>query len=87
MLGLMDTPGSMEELILDVDDNLINREKRSISRSDVANLCVAALMRGEGNNVSFDAIAAPVEEGATVKDADTTLSEFLATCKTANYDN
>lgn len=83
--GLIDTPGSVENFILDVDDNLLKREKRSISRTDVANLCIAAIMVGKGKNVSFDCITNPVEEGGKVKTAEEALTEFLAMGKTANY--
>lgn len=41
--GLIDTPSGQEDYILDVNDKLLNNKKRSISRADVANLCVAAL--------------------------------------------
>jgi len=41
--GLVDTESSKMELVLDVDDRLMKNEKKSISRGDVANLCVAAL--------------------------------------------
>jgi NAD(P)H-binding len=41
--GLIDTPPGQEEYVLDVNDKLVNNKKRSISRADVAQLCVAAL--------------------------------------------
>lgn len=41
--GLIDTPAGQEDYVLDVNDKLTNNKKRSISRADVANLCVAAL--------------------------------------------
>lgn len=41
--GLTDTPPGQEDYVLDVNDKLVNNSKRSISRGDVAKLCVAAL--------------------------------------------
>lgn len=80
--GLVDTEPGLEEFVLDVDDKLIKNEKRSISRADVAKLCVAALVEGKGTNVSFDCIT---REGTPVS-AGEALQAFLATGKTANYD-
>jgi hypothetical protein len=84
--GLVDTPAGEEELLLDVDDKLIENKKRSISRGDVANLCVAALTVGKEQSVSFDCITRPVGEGQTVPSAEDALSGFLKLGKTANYD-
>lgn len=85
--GLRDTEGKTEKLILDVDDKLLKNEKRSINRSDVAELCLAALTVGKGKKVSFDCIAQEVEgEGSTCQSADEALSEFLEGGKTANYE-
>ena len=81
--GLIDTPGGVEELVLDVDDHLYASKKRSISRSDVANLCVAAL--NTKKSVSFDCITRPVEEGVPVPTAEEALSAFLEQNKTTNY--
>jgi len=84
--GLQNTPASQEQLMLDVDDKLIKNEKRSISRADVANLCVAAMEVGkEGQSVSFDCIASEVEEGTEIKSATEALEEFLAKELTCDY--
>ena len=84
--GLLDTPASQEQLMLDVDDKLIKNEKRSISRADVANLCVAALEVGKGGqSVSFDCIASEVEEGTEIKSATEALEEFLAKEVSCDY--
>jgi nucleoside-diphosphate-sugar epimerase len=62
--GLVDTPGGIEEFVLDVDDNLYNQtgviRKTRISREDVADLCVAALSVGKNRKVSFDCITRPI---------------------------
>ena len=84
--GLLDTPASQEQLMLDVDDKLIQNEKRSISRADVANLCVAALeVCNEGQSVSFDCIASEVEEGTEIKSATEALEDFLAKEVSCDY--
>jgi nucleoside-diphosphate-sugar epimerase len=84
--GLIDTPAGEEELVLDVDDKLMKNEKRSISREDVANLCVAALTVGsDGKSVSFDCISRPVKEGQQVASAEEALSAFMELGVTTNY--
>lgn len=83
---LIDSPGSVEELVLDVDDKLLLRQKKSISRSDVANLCIAAIAIGKKKNISFDCVTEPVEGGTTPRSAEDVLEEFIATGKTADYD-
>lgn len=84
--GLIDTPGGEEELVLDVDDKLMKNTKRSISREDVANLCVAALtVGGPDDSVSFDCITRPVKEGQTIPSAEEALTSFLKLGETANY--
>mmetsp|Transcript_4864 Transcript_4864/g.13741 ORF Transcript_4864/g.13741 Transcript_4864/m.13741 type:complete len:317 (+) Transcript_4864:130-1080(+) len=84
--GLLDTPASQQQLVLDVDDKLLKNEKRSISRADVANLCVAALEVGkDGQNASFDCIATEVEEGTEINLATKALEDFLAKEITCDY--
>ena len=83
--GLIDSPAGMEDFVLDVDDKLMQNKKRSISREDVANLCVAALVHGKGKKVSLDCITVPVENGKSPKSADAAFTEFLQEQKTYNY--
>jgi hypothetical protein len=69
-----------------VDDKLLKNEKRSISRGDVANLCVAALTVGYGKDVSFDCISREVEDGTgSVPTAEKVFTDFLAGEQTTNY--
>lgn len=84
--GLIDEPPGEKNLVLNVDDALLKEEKKSISRADVANLCVAALaVRGE-QQVSFDCIARDATDGGEkVLSAEEALSKFLATGKTTDY--
>ena len=60
--GLVDTPAGVEEYVLDVNDVLLNNTKRSISREDVANLCVAAisLYQPGQTKIALDCITRPV---------------------------
>lgn len=88
--GLVDTEPSKMKLVLDVDDALMRREKKSITRGDVANLCIAALTEGEDRSVSFDCVGEEVSlegEGdpVAVEDAEEVFRNFLSTGKTADY--
>jgi len=83
--GLVDTPAGVEDFVLDVDDKLMQNKKRSISREDVANLCVAALVHGQGKKVVLDCITVAVDEGKKVKSADEAFTAFLKEQKTYNY--
>lgn len=87
--GLVDTEPSKMELVLDVDDMLMKMEKKSISRGDVANLCVAALTESGDRSVSFDCIGKEIDavEGGdlTVVSAEEAFRQFLSSGKTADY--
>lgn len=82
--GLVDAEPSMMNIALDVDDKLLQREKKSISRGDVASLCVAALTESEGNSVSFDCVGEPVA-GEEKESLEESFREFLRTGKTTDY--
>lgn len=90
--GLTDTPVGEEEYVLDVNDNLLKNKKRSISRGDVANLCVAALSIGKGKRIALDCITQPRdydddddESQEPIKTAEEVLEEFLQESKVYNY--
>lgn len=92
--GLIDTPGGVEDFVLDVDDKLIKNVKRSISRNDVASLCVAALAiysNDYGDNehtsrkVALDCITAAVPSGGTVRTAEVALLDFYKQGKVYDY--
>lgn len=86
--GLIDTPAGLENFVLDVNDKLLQNKKRSISREDVANLCVAALVLGRGHKLSFDCItAAPPEGGSTdkIRTAEEALADFMKQAKKYDY--
>jgi hypothetical protein len=84
--GLVDPPEPNNmELILDVDDKLMQNEKKSIARSDVAKLCIAALTESGGRSVSFDCIGRQLDDSQSVKSAEDTLKAFLKEGKTCDY--
>uniref|UniRef100_A0A7S4NGZ4 NAD(P)-binding domain-containing protein n=2 Tax=Odontella aurita TaxID=265563 RepID=A0A7S4NGZ4_9STRA len=82
--GLVDTPPGEKEFVLDIDDKLLEHENRSISRADVARLCVASLSVGKGRCASFDVISRDGED-SRLKPAEDVLDDFLQTGKTADY--
>lgn len=83
--GLVDKPAGTESFVLDVDDNLLENKKRSISRADVANLCVAALKVCRRKKVSLDCITREPAEGTNVVTAEEALTEFLSQEKVYDY--
>jgi len=85
--GLVDTPSNEMELVLDVDDELLKREKKAIPRGDVANLCIAALTESEDRSVSLDCVGEKATEakGGRAKSAEEAFRDFLSTGKTADY--
>ena len=74
-----------EELVLDVDDKLMEQHgdgaKRSISRANVASLCVASLDMTE--NVSLDCISTHNKNPISAAHS---LEAFLKTKQTTNYE-
>lgn len=84
--GLIDTPAGKEKFILDVNDVLLENKKRSISRADVANLCVASLSVARGKKIAFDCITQEGKEGEEIPSAEKALADFLAEGKVYNYD-
>ena len=83
--GLKDTEGGISSFILDVNDQLLNEEKKSISRKDVASLCIAALSIGKGKKLSFDCITNELNEGDILMSAEDVLMEFMKEGKTTDY--
>ena len=74
--GLVDTPAGVEEYVLDVNDVLLNQTKRSISREDVANLCVAAisLYQPGKTKIALDCITQAAVVSSEVDGAGTTTT-------------
>jgi hypothetical protein len=85
--GLIDTPGGVQELELDVDDNLFYKhqhQRTCISREDVADLCVSSLTLGQGKQVSLDCISKEVEPGQIRTSTEEALLAFLEKSKSAH---
>lgn len=61
--GLQDTPGNERELVVGVDDSLLSSTTRSVSREDVARVCVEALTSPAFKNKSFDLASKKKGEG------------------------
>ena len=61
--GLKDSPGGEQPLILGVNDDLLKRKTRNISRADVAEVCVQALSIPAAFNRSIDVIADATSNG------------------------
>lgn len=82
--GLTDTPGGKEDFVLDVNDTLMKRSKKSISRADVAALCLAALSVGKGKKSSLDCVTEAKDDGK-VRSAEAALRGFLQQAKVYDY--
>ena len=54
--GLSDKEGGTAPVLLGTDDKFLDRKKRSITRADVAELCVQSLLVPEARNRSVDCI-------------------------------
>jgi len=83
--GLKNSPGGELDFDLDVDDKLKARTIRSISRCDVAALCIAALSESNGKSASFDCVNAEIPEGSSRRSAEVALGTFLGSGKEYDY--
>jgi uncharacterized protein YbjT (DUF2867 family) len=86
--GLKDAPGGELDFRLDVNDNIQKSSggMRSITRCDVAKLCVAALTACNGQSTSFDCVNAEVPEGGKPRTAEMALKDFLQSDKVYSYE-
>lgn len=66
--GLQDKEGGVRELLVGIDDELLATDTRTISRSDVAEVCVQALGIEEAKNKAFDLASKPEGEGTPTTD-------------------
>lgn len=83
--GLTDDPAGQRDYLLDVDDRLMEYRHKSISRADVARLCVAALTTLDGEKLSLDCISQPVPPGGTIRSPEEALQQFAREGKIYNY--
>jgi len=75
--GLKNESSGKKQIILDVDDNLMRNKARSISRPDVAKLCVAALSTCRGKKVAFDCVSRDLTEGEKLNNPSEIILKFL----------
>ncbi|KAH9606425.1 hypothetical protein KSS87_015068 [Heliosperma pusillum] len=66
--GLQDRPGGVRELIVGKDDELLETETRTISRADVAEVCIQALQFEEAQFKAFDLASKPEGAGEPTTD-------------------
>ncbi|MCO5586335.1 hypothetical protein L7F22_040274 [Adiantum nelumboides] len=66
--GLQDTEGGVRELLVGKDDELLATNTRTISRADVAEVCVQAFLIAEAKNKAFDLSSKPQGEGVPTTD-------------------
>jgi len=66
--GLQDKDGGLRELIVGKDDEILKTETRSITRADVAEVCLQALLFEEAKFKAFDLASKPEGEGTPTTD-------------------
>lgn len=77
-----DCEGGKRELVIDVDDNLLESERRLIPREDVAEVTVQALSTQEAINTSWDLVSKNPGEGVVFN----SLKELLKSAKSLHCD-
>jgi len=63
--------------VLDVNDKLKHKANSSISRADLASLCIASLSVGKGEKLDFDCVSRNSKEGEDVRSAERAISDFI----------
>ncbi|KAL8094128.1 uncharacterized protein At5g02240-like [Apium graveolens] len=66
--GLQDKEGGIRELLVGKDDELLKTDTRTISRADVAEVCIQALQFEEAKFKAFDLSSKPEGTGTPTKD-------------------
>mmetsp|Transcript_31737 Transcript_31737/g.37831 ORF Transcript_31737/g.37831 Transcript_31737/m.37831 type:complete len:209 (+) Transcript_31737:451-1077(+) len=79
---LKDAPSSSSSstssFVLDVDDKLKHEPNCSITRADLATLCIASLTVGKGEKLDFDCVSRNGEDGEDVKSAESAIIDFMS---------
>jgi len=85
--GLLDKPGGERELLVGVDDALLDGDRRSVPRADVAEMVVKALEADAIANVSFDLASREPGEGEAPPKSKEDFSRLVASLggSTADY--
>ncbi|XP_042946925.1 uncharacterized protein At5g02240-like isoform X2 [Carya illinoinensis] len=74
--GLQDKEGGIRELLIGKDDELLKTETRTISRADVAEVCIQALQFEEAKFKAFDLSSKPEGVGTPTKDFKALFSQI-----------
>ncbi|XP_041026381.1 uncharacterized protein At2g37660, chloroplastic [Juglans microcarpa x Juglans regia] len=76
--GLQDREGGIRELLVGKDDELLQTETKTISREDVAEVCIQALKFEEAKFKAFDLASKPEGVGTPTKDYKALFSHITA---------
>lgn len=76
--GLQDTSGGVRELLVGKDDELLQTETRTVTRSDVAEVCIQALKFEESKFKAFDLASKPEGAGTPTTDFKALFSQVTA---------
>nr|PNR40565.1 hypothetical protein PHYPA_017968 [Physcomitrium patens] len=66
--GLQDKEGGVRELLIGKDDELLQTQTRTVSRADVAEMAIQALLIEEAKNKALDLASKPEGEGTPTTD-------------------
>lgn len=77
--GLQDKAGGVREIVVGKDDELLNTDTKAITREDVAELAVQALLVEEAKNKAFDVASKPEGHGTPTTDFKALFSQVTAT--------
>lgn len=77
--GLQDKAGGVREIVVGKDDELLNTDTKAITREDVAELAVQALLIEEAKNKAFDVASKPEGHGTPTTDFKALFSQVTAT--------
>eukprot|EP00638_Chattonella_subsalsa_P010948 CAMPEP_0117790734 /NCGR_PEP_ID=MMETSP0948-20121206/8441_1 /TAXON_ID=44440 /ORGANISM="Chattonella subsalsa, Strain CCMP2191" /LENGTH=298 /DNA_ID=CAMNT_0005620659 /DNA_START=158 /DNA_END=1054 /DNA_ORIENTATION=+ len=78
--GLLDKEGGKRTIVMGTNDELLKREKRSIPRADVAEVCVQSLLVKSAINRSIDIISEEEGEGAPTTDFNSLFKSCKGNC-------
>ncbi|KAK4767242.1 hypothetical protein SAY86_014992 [Trapa natans] len=76
--GLQDTAGGVRELLVGRDDELLKTQTRTIARSDVAEVCIQALLLEEAKYKALDLSSKPEGDGIPTTDFKDLFSKITA---------
>ncbi|EXC30969.1 hypothetical protein L484_021269 [Morus notabilis] len=74
--GLQDKEGGARELLVGKDDELLKTETRTVTRADVAEVCIQALQFEEAKFKAFDLASKPEGAGTPTKDFKALFSQI-----------